>query len=351
MFGCDAFHTLSHANLPVAQGSPYELVVVCNQPLWNGPLGDTLRTIFGQQVPYIDRQEPLFTVLRITEQSFTQLVVKHRNILKVAVDPSVKAAGVSVQYDAVAQPQIVLTLQGPTAQSLTDYVSENRDNLLYVLEQAERDRDISFAERFNEKFVGHEIRRIFGVDMNVPKGYVLAAQGDDFLWARYEYPQASQGFFLYSYPYTGARDLDAAALLAARNRFAARIPGPSDGSYMTTSEAFEPAYRMIRIEGRLWVEMRGFWDVAGDFMGGPYVSYTTVDTERGQVFTIDGYVYSPKLDKRNFVRGVEHLVYLISFPADAAAKAAAAEEAARIDAQRYGDGEEVDSVMVTVTAE
>ena len=104
------------------------------------------------------------------------------------------------------------------------------------------------------------------------------------------------------------------ALLAARNKYAARIPGPSDGSWMTTSEVIPPAYRMFRLEGRLWCELRGFWDVKNDFMGGPFVSYTTVDTATNRVFTLDCYVYSPKLHKRNFVRGVEHLLYTVTFP-------------------------------------
>ena len=100
--------------------------------------------------------------------------------------------------------------------------------------------------------------------MKIPKGYILAQQSDDFLWFRYEFPAASQGFMLYSYPYEGKQSLSEEALLAARNRFAARIPGPSDGSYMTTSKVFTPRYRFFRLEGRAWVEMRGFWDVEGD---------------------------------------------------------------------------------------
>lgn len=149
-------------------------------------------------------------------------------------------------------------------------------------------------------------------------------------WARYEYPTASQGFFIYSYPYEGKESLSPGALLAARNKFAARIPGPSDGSYMTTSDAFAPDFRMFRMEGRLWCEMRGFWDVHGDFMGGPFVSYTTVDTATNRVFTLDCYIYSPKNPKRNYMRGVEHLLYLVKFPAaEAPAGRAAAIEPAR----------------------
>ena len=56
------------------------------------------------------------------------------------------------------------------------------------------------------------------------------------------------------------------ALTEARNRFAARIPGPSEGSYMITADVYEPDLRTFRLEGRLWVELRGFWDVKNDFM-------------------------------------------------------------------------------------
>ena len=119
---------------------------------------------------------------------------------------------------------------------------------------------------------------------------------------------------MYSYPYTGKQALTVEALTEARNRFAARIPGPSEGSYMITADVYEPDLRTFRLEGRLWVELRGFWDVKNDFMGGPFVSYTTVDTTTQRVFTIDCYVYSPKNHKRNYMRELEHLLYLISVP-------------------------------------
>ena len=314
MAGCKAFRTLTDSRLKTAQGAPYELIVVCPQQEWTGEVGDTLRAIFTAPIPYLNQTEPLFDVLRVTERGFTGMVADHRNILKIVEDPSLAATNIAVQYDVTAEPQIVLTLQGPDDKALTDYLSEHRESLVQVLEKAERDRAVKFAEAFSEQRVAKAIKSTFGVDMTVPKGYVLAADEKDFLWARYEYPTASQGFFIYSYPYRGKESLSPGALLAARNEFAARIPGPSDGSYMTTSEAFEPDYRMFRMEGRLWCELRGFWDVHGDFMGGPFVSYTTVDTATGRVLTIDCYVYSPKNHKRNHVRGVEHLLYLLKFP-------------------------------------
>lgn len=316
--GCKAFHTLSGSNKKTAQGRPYELIVVANQPVWNGPLGDSLRALLAAPIDYLPQVEPEFDVSRVTPDGFTSFVVDHRNILKVLVDPSLTEAAVGVQYDLTAAPQIVLTLQGPTEQAMIDYLAANGDKLVYAVKQAERDRAIDYAERFGAPTVEEAIKERFGITMHVPKGYILAANQPDFVWARYEYSNASQGFFLYSYPAEGANALSLDALLAARNKFAARIPGPSDGSYMTTSKVFPPTEaRAFRLDGRLWVELRGFWDVEHDFMGGPFVSYSTLDTQTGYVVTLDCYVYAPKLPphKRNLMHGVEHLLYMVQFPA------------------------------------
>ena len=313
--GCDSFAKLSDSG-NTSQGAPYELVVVSNNEVWDGAVGDTLRSILRQPVPSINQYEPLFDVMRVTPDGFKNVIARHRNILKVLVDKKIAEPAIGVKYDVSARPQIMIVAQGPTQQALADYISENRDNLLYVLEKAERDRTVEYAEKYNVASLREAIREKFGVTMNVPKGYTLRSASDHFMWISYEYPAASQGFFLYSYPYEGPQSLSVGALVEARNKFASRIPGPSDGSYMITYMDYEPDYRMIRIGDRLWVEMRGLWDVANDFMGGPFVSYSTVNTETNEVFTLDCYVYSPKLDKRNFLRALEHLVYVIEFPSD-----------------------------------
>lgn len=328
---CEAFRTLSDQNANTALGRPYEVVVVCSQPRWEGPVGDSLRRLLRAPVEYINQTEPLFNVLRILPNGFANTATRHRNILLVESDPSIPAdkTGITAEYDRYASPQLLLTLRGPSDAALCDYLGAHGSELVYVLEKAERDRAVDYAARYTEKHIARVIEDNFGVRMKVPKGYVLAKSEPDFLWARFEYPTASQGFCLYTYPYRGRGSLTPEALLAARNRFVKRIPGPSEGSYMTTSDAFPPEVRAFRLGDRPWLEMRGFWDVEHDFMGGPFVSYTTVDETTGQVFTLDGYVYSPQLDKRNFLRGVEHLLYMISFPSGERETGAPSDSASR----------------------
>ncbi len=312
---CDALHSVS-TNSVISQGSPYELIVVANQPQWEGELGDTLRSVLIAPIPYLQQTEPLFDVLRVTNQGYTNLITKHRNILVNNIDPELKETSASVEYDRFATPQVVITISGPTEQDITKYVSDNREQIVQILESAERDRDIEYGKKFNVKSLESLITSKFGFEMKIPVGYTLRNEGEDFVWMSYEYPTASQGVIIYKYPATeGVQSLSAEALIKARNKYAAMIPGPSDGSYMTTFMDYTPDYRTYRLDGRLWAEMHGLWDVAGDFMGGPFVSYSTVDTTTGEVVTIDCYVFSPKLPKRNFVRGVEHLIHNVKFPA------------------------------------
>lgn len=314
---CDAFRTVSDTKV-VSQGAPYELIVVADQPLWDGELGDSLRAVFTASIEYLQQEEPHFDVLRVTQRGYADLVTRHRNIFRTAVDPSLDRASVAVQYDVHATPQIVLTLQGPDETSMLEYFNQNRDHVMSALEAAERDRSIDYAKKFNATNISKAISSKFGFEMNIPKGYTIRNEGEDFIWISYEYPTSSQGVLIYSYPVNeGIMSLSPESLIAARNKYAAKIPGPVDGSYMSTVEEFTPEYSTFRLEGRLWARLRGFWDVKGDFMGGPFVSFSTINTTTMEVITIDAYVFSPKLGKRNFMRGVEHLIFNADVPDDA----------------------------------
>ena len=321
--GCDSFRSLTGAK-KTAQGSPYEVLVVCDGREWESQLGEELRTVLGTPVEMLNQVEPMFDIVRITARDFKHLLPSYRNILKVLCSPEVKETAILAQYDVVASPQIVLTFQGPSTAAMVEYLRLNGKSLLQVLEIAERNRTIEYARKQGAKALEKIIREEFDIEMPISNGYLFRAESDDFVWASNEYPVASQGFFIYTHPFNGESSVTTEALVKARNNFAKRIPGPSDGSYMTTVKRipnieddsyvdFLPQRKVVKIDGREWIELRGFWEVEHDFMGGPFVSYTTLDEREGELLTIDCYVYSPKYGKRNFLRPLEHLVHGVKF--------------------------------------
>lgn len=192
-FGCKAFRTLGEQRIN-AQGAPYELIVVCDQPEWQGALGDTLRSILTEPVAGLNQREPLFDVLRVLPSGFENLVTRHRNVLQVLGPTRRSKSRRGRAVRPLCPTAIVVTLQGPTQQSLVDYLGAHRGELLYVLEKAERDRTIDFGRKFPDKFLTGLVKEQFGVDFSVPQGYKLRAKDDDFLWISYEFHRPARDF-------------------------------------------------------------------------------------------------------------------------------------------------------------
>ena len=321
LVGCNGLFTSEEVKI----GAPYSVVVVCDNKVWVSELGKEVQNLLEEPIDMIKENEKSFDIIHITPEEFTDAYEQHRNILKVVCSPSEKESVLTARRDVHSAPQTILTMRGNSIEDMTRYLKKNGEHLVNALEATERERTLTAAKKGGSAAATHTIKEQFGIDMLVPAGYNVRNQEENFLWASNEYPKASQGFFIYTHPFVPADSLSVRALIRARNSAARLIPGPADGSFMTTVTAipdvennryveFLPQREVVEINGRYWVELRGFWEVDGDYMGGPFVSYTTLDEREGELLTIDCYVYSPKYGKRNFLRPLEHLVYGIKFP-------------------------------------
>jgi hypothetical protein len=303
-----------------AQGAPYEVVVVADHDVWEAPAGDSIRAMFYHEFPMVNRAETSFDVLRVLPEGFTKLTTRHRNVLIADINPSVAAPSLTVARDLYSQPQIVLTATAPDAASLLELVEKNRENIMLVLESAEKDRDVAAAKEHTPKQIASLIKEKFGFDMSTGPGYTVQSQSDDFLWLAYKMPAADQGIIIYTYPFSGVKDFRLENLLARRDEFVSRIPGEKPGSHMATNP--DPGFIDVvykKIDGRQWAEMIGFWDVVGDFLGGPYRNYSTLDAANQRVIAIDFYVFSPdpRLMQRNFISQLQHFLYTVDIQGQA----------------------------------
>lgn len=297
-----------------AGGAPYELIAVVEKPQWEGPVGDTLREVFAMPVDYVNQYEPRLDLMRVMGSAFEGFIRVHRNVLFLSVAPD-KVVGSSAVKNKYADGQLIVYVTAPDDASMAAYISENKEGLVKAFEDAERERALRLNSKHKEGVMVDKIKDMFGFTIDLPRGYTSrGTSGDSLLVTSFEYPVATQGIAIYSYPYTGKSDFELDNLIRQRDNFVKNIPGPSSGSYMKTVDAYLPEVYYKRINGRFWAEVRGFWDLQGDFMGGPMVSWSTLDTKTNKVICIDCYVFSPKHGQRDLLRGLEHLIYSVKFP-------------------------------------
>ncbi len=297
-----------------ASGSPYEIFVVTDKAIWKGEVGDTIRSIMNEEVLWVNQPEPIFTIHNITPQALNNITRKHRNLLIINTNSKADSATLSYTENKWATGQIVIEIEAPNDNSAAMFIGENSKTItdfLHILEQKRMNRR---AAKYNDKYVEELIKKKYGFDMVFPRGYRVANDIDNFLWLTYEMPIASQGVVIYTFD--RAKEGEKLDLVAQRNLAVMSIPGPVDGSYMGTDVTFYPESTPVVINGVSWIETRGFWKAEGDWMGGPFINYVTLDKVNNRYIGIDLYVYSPspKYPKRNYIRQLESLMLGVTIP-------------------------------------
>ena len=296
--------------LPNVSGKAGEILVVIDRENWEGENGVALRGILGSDCPYLAQREPLFSLSNVPPGSFNNMFKMHRNILILNIAEDCRKEGVVYYRNQWAQPQVVAQINAPDAASALAVIKSDGEKLSEFFEQAERDRIIANAVMYEETSLREPVEKLTEGKMHFPSGYKLKKKTGSFLWIADEKQYTIQGVLIYRYPASGSDVFTLSSLISKRNEILkAQVPGMFEGTYMTTSTAVAPTTRSLRYHGIDFMETRGFWEVEGDFMGGPFVSHSFYSPDGKDVIVLEAFVYAPKYDKRQYLRQVESLLF------------------------------------------
>ncbi len=299
-------HTL-HKNIT---GKANELVVVISDESWNSAPGDLIRNSLGQEQAGLPQNEPMFDLVNVPQNAFKNIFKSTRNILQVHISSTVSNPGVSMKDDVWAYPQATVLINAKNKDEFIATYNKNENKIMSYFLAAEKERLTMNYTKYYEKGVFNVLDKDFGITMKVPPGFEIADQKKDFIWYRYETPDISQGIILYTFPYRSDSAFTENYQIRVRDSILkANIPGPTDGSYMTTEKRFVQTNNYFEHNGNYASEMRGLWRVMNDFMGGPYISLAELDASNQRVIVAYGYVFAPNKDKRNLIRQVEAMLY------------------------------------------
>lgn len=297
------------ALLPNVSGKAGEIIVVINKGDWEGTLGNEIRGLLASDCPFMPQREPLYTLVSVPPSAFTNIFQIHRNILIVNIDSKVTEPGVIYKSNQWAQPQCVVLINAPESEKAGELLNDNSSTILNAFEQAERDRVISNCKQYEASSIRPAVNKVFGGSPYFPTGYNLKKQTDDFFWIGYDTQYTIQGVFVYRYPVEG-NDLTLDNIISRRNEMLKNnVPGMFENTYMTTAEAVTPNLEYIKYKNREFAQVRGFWEVHNDYMGGPFISHSFYSRDGKEVIVLEAFVYAPKYDKRNYLRQVESIIY------------------------------------------
>ena len=151
-----------------------------------------------------------------------------------------------------------------------------------------------------------------GLYLKIPFAYKKVDDTGQFLWYRNTFERGLLNIIVYEVPlfdqsYTHEN------LVSFRDSIGKNyIPGQFDNTYMRTELNYIPVTTEVEIGSIQALESRGLWFVEGDYMGGPFLSYTIKDEVNERLIVVEGFSYSPSSKKRDVVFELEAILKTIN---------------------------------------
>jgi hypothetical protein len=181
-----------------------------------------------------------------------------------------------------------------------------------VFLEKERESYTAYYRKINSEQISAKLRAKFGVEVCIPREYSLDAEKDDFVWLSREEGERNWGILMWADPYTDPNQLAPESLITRMDAMTRKyVPGSDPGSFMTHQPAMPHLSTVFNKGGNYCVQINGLWRMEGGFMGGPYVSVTTVDTRAGKIITGMGFVFYPNREKRRYIRQLEAILHTV----------------------------------------
>lgn len=328
---------------PAAVGREGDVVVVTDSSSWNGALGDAIR---GNVAPYLGTlpaPERAFNLQRMTLTSnrIIEAIQKQKNILFVApladstreaeflrtrLDPEALAAiqsgSVSIvpRRDLWRTGQQVIYVFGQTEEAIIAELEARGEDIQFQFNDITRQRvEVEMFEKGRQFDMEAALLDKHDFRLNIQHDYFTAIDTTNFVWLRRVVSQNSwRSLFVYYIDDFNPANLNPTWINAARDRLTETHIQGNLGGFVVTDYRRELTTENIDFLGRYGFETRGLWHMVeretdGDLtewgMGGPYVNYTFYDDASRRLYMIDGMVFAPGYDKREFLRHMETIAY------------------------------------------
>lgn len=279
------------------------ILIVLDAADWDGKVGDALKIIISEPVAGLPQDEDQFGVNHVDPRAFNSLFKRNRNILFVGLDT---VNHFYINRNVFSSPQTTLTILGKDKDELIENIRSHKEEIISVFKK----NDLALLQsKVTKDF--HDPKKIktlnnLGISMKIPFAYKKVDDTGNFLWYRHSMDRGLMNIIAYEIPLNGDSFSDE-DLVAQRDSIGKKmIPGQFENTYMRTEPQFIPVMKNVEFGGINAIESRGLWFVEGDFMGGPFVSYTIKENER--LIVVEGFSFSPSAKKRDYVFELEAIL-------------------------------------------
>lgn len=330
------------APTPNSYGKVNELVLVADKSVWEGPVGDTIRYYLSSAYIILPQPEPVLD-LRFYEPKDMRAVPGRKNFrsylfvgdLGDADSPTTKmikddigseavyrtesdpSFNISVGNNKWAKNQLLIYQFAKNQDALMENIRKNAATILKRINK--HDNEVVEANIYqggvNAKLVSL-VQVKMGVNLKVPYDYELSMNDsiNNVLWLRKETDFSSSSIFIRKFPYKDQSQLAKEGIKEQLNELGKYVSSEIEGTYKRINDVDLPMYASnLQLDGKFVTETRGIWELEGDYMGGPFMSYSILNPEKNEVLLVEGFVHAPGKEKRDYMQQLKHIFGTLRF--------------------------------------
>lgn len=300
--------------LPKSIGPINSLVVVMDDQLWKGEVGDKVREHFAASTLGLTWDEPIFSINHFPPKAFSGTTRKSRSVLYVQKDTLDIG---HLKTDMYATPQKVAVVKGRTNEEIMANLDREAADMVAAFRNLElKESQKRFLKSLNKEGV---LEATFGISMDVPSIYNVGRQEDNFVWLFRNVPEGHLNIIAYTMPEDAFKNDSTFVKDIVRMRDSigeTYIPGtdiPGKITHMRTEPAFAPHVFPAQIGDKKAAEVRGLWDIKNYRMAGPFLSYLINDSKNNRKMVVEGFTFAPATAKRDYMFELEAILKTIQF--------------------------------------
>jgi len=286
-----------------SSGNLNEISIIVEDQLWEGSVGKALTNILSKPIYGLPQQEPLFKLRQIPPRVFSGFVTKSRTIIIIENN---KQKHTRLLLNKYASPQTVIVVSGMTSREIIEELKKHSKKIINNIKEAE----IKEKQRRIRKSlsISQALDSIFKIKLDYPSIYRVAAVDRNFVWLRKDTKSGSVNLSVFQTPLKTNR-LNTEKIIIIRDSVSKqKIPGPTKETYMSTETQYKPVLVPTKIRKHKGLEVRGLWEVKKQFMGGPFINFSVVDSINNRILFFDGFVYSPGTEKASYIFEIEAII-------------------------------------------
>ncbi|MDZ4699819.1 MAG: DUF4837 family protein [Rhodothermales bacterium] len=338
--GCNI--NISDDHRPLAAGPEGKITIAIDSVQWIGPIGDAIRETLGGPIYTLPAPEPAFDIQQIsirTDLMFEQMK-RQKNVVIVAPlsDTTAEARFLQARFgegvqglidsgesavvsreDLWRRDQLVVYIAAATPDSVAAAIRAKSEDLLYVFNKITRERlTIEMFQKGRQAEIEERLMEKHGFAVNGQHDYFVAVDTTNFVWLRRVISSETwRSLFVYYEENGQPSDLSAEWIYARRDSLTRQYMQGTEAGYVEIDRRRPLVTENINFLDRYGFETRGLWQMVLDSdgrtlqmgMGGSFVTYAFYDQESGRNYLIDGMIFAPGYEKREFLRQMEVIAH------------------------------------------